>query len=86
MEEGATDANGVVDAVPRVTFLYTYAGGPCPKSYGLNVARLARLPESVIKRAGEKSAEFERACRDAEEELAAAAAGGGGGGGDMDEA
>jgi len=42
-----------------VTFLYTYQHGACPKSYGLNVARLARLPEAVIQRAKAKSEEFE---------------------------
>jgi DNA mismatch repair ATPase MutS len=31
----------------RVTFLYTLAPGPCPKSFGINVARLAQLPEQV---------------------------------------
>ena len=43
-----------------VTFLYKYAAGACPKSYGLNVARLARLPASIIERARAKSAELER--------------------------
>lgn len=33
----------------------------CLQSYGLNVARLARLPESVITRAKDKSEEFENA-------------------------
>jgi DNA mismatch repair protein MSH6 len=51
----------------RVTFLYKFAPGACPKSYGLNVARLARLPESIIERAAVKSAEFERAVVEAEE-------------------
>lgn len=45
----------------QVTFLYRFANGGCPKSYGLNVARLAQLPEEVIARAGERSAEFEDA-------------------------
>lgn len=31
----------------RVTFLYKLAPGPCPKSFGINVARLAQLPDSV---------------------------------------
>jgi DNA mismatch repair ATPase MutS len=42
-----------------VTFLYRFVAGDCPKSYGLNVARLARLPESIIQRAKVKSEEFE---------------------------
>jgi DNA mismatch repair ATPase MutS len=35
----------------RVTFLYTLQDGPCPKSFGINVARLARLPREVRARA-----------------------------------
>lgn len=49
-----------------VTFLYKFAPGECPKSYGLNVARLARLPPSVIDRAKAKSEEFEAAVLQAE--------------------
>ncbi|KAL2641782.1 hypothetical protein R1flu_009369 [Riccia fluitans] len=43
----------------EVTFLYKLAPGPCPKSYGVNVARLAGIPEAVLKRAAERSAELE---------------------------
>ena len=57
---------------PSVTFLYKLLPGACPKSYGLNVARLAGLPEAVMRRAGAKSAEFEAAIVAAE---AAAGAG-----------
>jgi DNA mismatch repair protein MSH6 len=32
----------------KVTFLYKFIKGECPQSFGLNVARMARLPESVI--------------------------------------
>ena len=32
----------------EVTFLHKLAPGACPKSYGVNVARLAGLPESVL--------------------------------------
>ena len=49
-----------------VTFLYKLAPGECPKSYGLNVARLARLPLGVIDRAKKKSEEFEAAVLSAE--------------------
>lgn len=34
-----------------VTFLYKYADGPCPKSYGFNAAKLAGLQHAIIKRA-----------------------------------
>lgn len=35
----------------QVTFLYNLTNGACPKSYGVNVARLAGLPDEVINRA-----------------------------------
>ncbi|KAJ1289623.1 hypothetical protein BS78_02G178900 [Paspalum vaginatum] len=43
----------------EVTFLYRLTPGACPKSYGVNVARLAGIPASVLQRASEKSSEFE---------------------------
>lgn len=30
-----------------ITFLYQFASGACPKSYGFNAARLATVPEEV---------------------------------------
>jgi DNA mismatch repair protein MSH6 len=30
-----------------ITFLYKFAKGACPKSYGFNVARLADIPDEV---------------------------------------
>ncbi|CAN6166912.1 unnamed protein product [Urochloa humidicola] len=43
----------------EVTFLYRLTPGACPKSYGVNVARLAGTPAPVLQRANEKSIEFE---------------------------
>ena len=43
----------------QVTFLYKLAQGACPRSYGVNVARLAGLPESVLKRATSFSSDME---------------------------
>ncbi|PAN12331.1 hypothetical protein PAHAL_2G259800 [Panicum hallii] len=43
----------------EVTFLYRLTAGACPKSYGVNVARLAGIPASVLLRANEKSSDFE---------------------------
>jgi DNA mismatch repair protein MSH6 len=43
----------------NITFLYTLGNGPCPKSFGINVARLAGLPDGVIAKAKRISAEFE---------------------------
>jgi DNA mismatch repair protein MSH6 len=42
-----------------VMFLYKLTSGSSDRSYGLNVARLAKLPESVIQRAKERSMQFE---------------------------
>lgn len=36
-----------------VTFLYKYSAGACPKSYGFNAAKLAGMPNCIIKRAHE---------------------------------
>jgi DNA mismatch repair protein MSH6 len=47
------------DADSNVMFLYKLIGGACTKSYGLNVARLARLPQDVLNKARLKSKEFE---------------------------
>lgn len=43
----------------RITFLYTLGDGVCPKSFGINVARLAKLPEEVLTKAEKISCEFE---------------------------
>ncbi|EOA19802.1 hypothetical protein CARUB_v10000048mg [Capsella rubella] len=48
-----------IGGVEEVTFLYRLTPGACPKSYGVNVARLAGLPEYVLQRAVIKSQEFE---------------------------
>lgn len=45
--------------VDEVLFLYKLTKGACPKSYGVNVARLAGLPESVVKRAAVAAEEAE---------------------------
>ncbi|XVF32881.1 hypothetical protein REPUB_Repub17cG0121200 [Reevesia pubescens] len=47
------------DGVEEVTFLYRLTAGACPKSYGVNVARIAGLPDSVLLTAAGKSREFE---------------------------
>jgi len=43
----------------NITFLYTLGDGPCPKSFGVNVARLAGLPDDVLQRAKRVSSQFE---------------------------
>ncbi|GJV27810.1 DNA mismatch repair protein MSH6 [Tanacetum coccineum] len=42
--------NGV-GGLEEVTFLYKLTLGACPKSYGVNVARLAGLPDNVLQKA-----------------------------------
>ena len=42
-----------VNGQDRVTFLYKLVEGVCPESFGLNVARLSMIPESVLSRAKE---------------------------------
>ena len=48
------------DDPPTVMFLYKLVAGASSRSYGLNVARLAGLPEHVLRRAKEQSEGFER--------------------------
>lgn len=43
----------------RVTFLYKVLPGKADKSYGINVARLAHLPQSVLERAADLLVMFE---------------------------
>ena len=45
--------------ITGITFLYTLGDGPCPKSFGVNVARLAGLPDDVLQRAKRVSTQFE---------------------------
>ncbi|KAF2441335.1 DNA mismatch repair protein MSH3 [Karstenula rhodostoma CBS 690.94] len=47
------------DGGKEVVFLYEAAEGTSHRSYGLNVARLAKIPEKVIEVAGGKSRELE---------------------------
>lgn len=47
----------------EITFLYEVADGVAHRSYGLNVARLARLPRRVLDVAAAKSAKLERDVR-----------------------
>jgi DNA mismatch repair protein MSH6 len=54
-EETASDT-----ADSSITFLYSLGPGTCPKSFGINVARLASLPEEVLTNAKRASEEFEK--------------------------
>ncbi|XP_027099310.1 DNA mismatch repair protein MSH6-like isoform X1 [Coffea arabica] len=48
-----------IEGLEDVTFLYRLTPGACPKSYGVNVARLAGLPDAVLQKATLKSRDFE---------------------------
>lgn len=43
----------------QVTFLYKLTPGICPQSYGMNVARMAHIPDSVIESAEAVAADFD---------------------------
>lgn len=51
------------DGEEEITFLYEVADGVAHRSYGLNVARLARIPKKVLDVATAKSSEMERDMR-----------------------
>lgn len=34
-----------------ITFLYKLKPGRCPRSYGMNVARLAGIPDTIVQKA-----------------------------------
>ncbi|KAI5465951.1 muts domain V-domain-containing protein [Mariannaea sp. PMI_226] len=51
------------DGEEEVTFLYEVGEGVAHRSYGLNVARLARIPKKVIDLAAEKSKQLEHEMR-----------------------
>lgn len=55
------DESGRAAAPESITFLYKLGQGACPKSYGMNVARLASLPECIVQTAHRESERFERA-------------------------
>lgn len=50
----------VEEGEENITFLYEVGEGVAHRSYGLNVARLANVPESVLEVAGIKSKEMEQ--------------------------
>ena len=63
-ENGNSNGSGNGDVVKpapgeEVTFLYKLCAGSSPRSYGINVARLARLPEEILEVAYMQSSIFE---------------------------
>lgn len=53
------EEGGALGADEEITFLYEVAEGVAHRSYGLNVARLARIPRKVLDVAARKSRELE---------------------------
>ncbi|RKP18727.1 hypothetical protein ROZALSC1DRAFT_29612 [Rozella allomycis CSF55] len=47
------------ELLKQVTFLYKFVPGVCPKSHGMNVAKMAGLPISIIEEAERIAKEFE---------------------------
>lgn len=58
-DEDNDDDNTPSERKNNITFLYTLGDGACPKSFGVNVARLAGLPDDVLQRAKRVSSQFE---------------------------
>jgi DNA mismatch repair protein MSH3 len=54
-----TDEENDWDGDEEITFLYEVGEGVAHRSYGLNVARLARIPRKVLDMAAKKSKELE---------------------------
>jgi len=52
----------------NITFLYALGEGACPKSFGINVARLAALPKEVLRIAKIQSSKFEQVVNGSEDE------------------
>lgn len=57
--EASEEAEGAGEGDEEITFLYEVAEGVAHRSYGLNVARLARIPSKVLEVAATKSKELE---------------------------
>lgn len=47
------------DQSNRVTFLYKLVAGICAKSFGMNVAHMAGVPQEIIDKATEMAEDFE---------------------------
>jgi len=59
VDEGDENHAEPINDDKNITFLYTLGEGSCPKSFGINVARLAGLPREVLSKAREVSLSFE---------------------------
>jgi DNA mismatch repair protein MSH6 len=57
--DAASTTNGEMESDGTIEFLHDIANGACPKSFGINVARLAGLPEPILANAKKASESFE---------------------------
>ncbi len=44
----------------QLTFLYKFEKGECPRSFGINVARMAGIPKCILDKAQAKSEAFSK--------------------------
>ena len=58
-ETSASGSSQTAPAVPQITFLYKLVPGVADRSFGLNVARMAHLPATVVDRAAEQAEHLE---------------------------
>lgn len=58
-DEVEDDVNNEKKGDNNITFLYTLGAGACPRSFGINVAKLAGLPPDVVVKAKAVSTSFE---------------------------
>ncbi|XP_025192945.1 DNA mismatch repair protein Msh6 [Melanaphis sacchari] len=63
VENDETNEMDAEQTQETITFLYKFANGACPKSYGFNAARLAGMPADIIKTGLRRSKEFETAAK-----------------------
>lgn len=59
MAENESDEQSVEEKQETVTFLYKFAAGACPKSYGFNAARLAGVPSHITRLGSTRAKQLE---------------------------
>jgi len=58
-DTSASGSSQAAPAVPQITFLYKLVPGVADRSFGLNVARMAHLPTTVVDRAARQAEHLE---------------------------
>ena len=56
----AASTSQAAPVIPQITFLYKLVPGVADRSFGLNVARMAHLPPTVVDRAAEQAEHLEQ--------------------------